>query len=163
MAVKVSRIDSLSPATNDLRYYGRTQNDTHFNNRDVFNTIVAIGSLAVLLLYSTVLWLVASEELYAARNCVGLDFAPGDCVRKTALRDRFAIPRPIFSWELRTSQSDSSPLQVLRRNFEQHARSSWFWSKHDGQPSGGGHGIPACRSAWAEKLGFVPKPGIGSD
>ena len=55
MAGKVTRIDSLSPATNDLQYYGRIRNDTHFNIRDAFNTIVVIGSLAVLLLYSTVL------------------------------------------------------------------------------------------------------------
>jgi chromatin segregation and condensation protein Rec8/ScpA/Scc1 (kleisin family) len=55
MADKVTRIDSLSPATNDVQYYGRIRNDTHFDITDVFNTIVVVGFLAVLLLYSTVL------------------------------------------------------------------------------------------------------------
>jgi hypothetical protein len=52
---KSTRIDSLSPATNDLQYYGRLPQDTHFNVIDAFNTIVIFAFLALLLLYSTVL------------------------------------------------------------------------------------------------------------
>jgi chromatin segregation and condensation protein Rec8/ScpA/Scc1 (kleisin family) len=52
---KSTRIDSLSPATNDLQYYGRLPQDTHFNVIDAFNTIVILAFLALLLLYSTVL------------------------------------------------------------------------------------------------------------
>jgi hypothetical protein len=52
---KVTRIDSLSPATNDFQYYGRIQHDIHFNIMDAFNTIVVLVFLALLTLYSTVL------------------------------------------------------------------------------------------------------------
>jgi hypothetical protein len=52
---KVTRFNSLSPATNDFQYYGRIQHDIHFNITDVFNTIVVLVFLALLTLYSTVL------------------------------------------------------------------------------------------------------------
>jgi hypothetical protein len=52
---KVTRFDSLSPATNDFEYYGRIQHDIHFNVTDVFNTIVVLVFLALLTVYSTVL------------------------------------------------------------------------------------------------------------
>jgi hypothetical protein len=52
---KVTRIDSLSPATNDFQYYGRIRHDIHFNIMDAFNTIVVLVFLALLTLYSTVL------------------------------------------------------------------------------------------------------------
>jgi chromatin segregation and condensation protein Rec8/ScpA/Scc1 (kleisin family) len=52
---KSTRIDSLSPATNDFQYYGRLPQDTHFNVSDAFNTIVVLAFVALLFLYSTVL------------------------------------------------------------------------------------------------------------
>ena len=52
---KVTRIDSLSPATHDFQYYGRLQQDTHFNITDVFNAIVVLAFLALLILYPTLL------------------------------------------------------------------------------------------------------------
>jgi hypothetical protein len=52
---KATRIDSLSPATNDFQYYGRLQQDIHFNITDAFNTIVVLAFLALLILYPTVL------------------------------------------------------------------------------------------------------------
>jgi hypothetical protein len=54
MADKVTRIDSLSPATNDLQYYGRLRHGVSFNIRDAFNTVVVLLFIA-LLVYSTVL------------------------------------------------------------------------------------------------------------
>ncbi len=50
---EVTRIDSLSPATDDCPYYGRIQHDTYFNITDAFNTIVVLIFLALLILYST--------------------------------------------------------------------------------------------------------------
>ena len=52
---KVRRIDSLSPATHDFQYYGRLQQDIHFNITDVFNAIVVLAFLALLILYPTLL------------------------------------------------------------------------------------------------------------
>jgi hypothetical protein len=52
---KVTRIDSLSPATHDLQYYGRVQHDIHFDITDAFNTIVVLAFLALLILYPTLL------------------------------------------------------------------------------------------------------------
>jgi hypothetical protein len=52
---KVTRIDSLSPATHDFKYLGRVQHDIHFNITDAFNTIVVLVFLALLILYPTVL------------------------------------------------------------------------------------------------------------
>jgi hypothetical protein len=52
---KVTRIDSLSPATNDFQYYGRVPHDIHFSITDAFNTIVVLVFMALLLLYPTVL------------------------------------------------------------------------------------------------------------
>jgi hypothetical protein len=54
MADKVTRIDSLSPATNDLQYHGRLRHDVSFNITDAFNTVVVLLFIA-LLVYSTVL------------------------------------------------------------------------------------------------------------
>jgi hypothetical protein len=54
MADKVTRIDSLSPATNDFQYYGRIRHDVSFTITDAFNTIVVLVFLA-LLVYSTAL------------------------------------------------------------------------------------------------------------
>ena len=54
MADKVTRIDSLSPATNDLQYYGRIRHDVSFTITDAFNMIVVLVFLAVLV-YSTAL------------------------------------------------------------------------------------------------------------
>jgi hypothetical protein len=50
---EVTRIDSLSPTTDDFQYYGRIQHDTYFNITDAFNTIVVLVFLALLILYST--------------------------------------------------------------------------------------------------------------
>jgi hypothetical protein len=50
----VTRIDSSSPATDDVQYYGRSQRDTYFNITDAFNTIVVLAFLALLILYSNV-------------------------------------------------------------------------------------------------------------
>jgi hypothetical protein len=52
---KVTRIDSLSPATDGFQYYGRIQPDIHFNITDAFNTIVTLIFLALLILHSTVM------------------------------------------------------------------------------------------------------------
>jgi hypothetical protein len=52
---KVTRIDSLSPATNDFQYYGRVQHDISFTITDAFNTIVVLVFLALLILYPTIL------------------------------------------------------------------------------------------------------------
>jgi hypothetical protein len=52
---KITRIDSLSPATHDFQYYGRVQHDIHFNITDAFNTMVVLVFLALLILYPTVL------------------------------------------------------------------------------------------------------------
>ena len=52
---KVTRIDSLSPATSDFQYYGRVQHDIQFSIKDAFNTIVVLVFLALLILYPTLL------------------------------------------------------------------------------------------------------------
>jgi hypothetical protein len=52
---KVTRIDSLTPATNDFQYYGRVQHDISFTITDTFNTIVVLVFLALLILYPTIL------------------------------------------------------------------------------------------------------------
>ena len=51
---KVTRTDSLSPATNDFQYYGCIQHDIHFDITDPFNTIVVLVFMALLILYSIV-------------------------------------------------------------------------------------------------------------
>lgn len=48
---KITRIDSLSPATHELQYYGRDRHDIHFNVTDAFYTIVVLGFLALLIFY----------------------------------------------------------------------------------------------------------------